>query len=215
MKGPRAIRWQLLAATLVSAGLLVAILIWDQARLTRALFYAQATEAARWSARSVATLSIEALQRGDVRTLRSRLRRLALTPDLAYIDLMDRERRVIASFTNTDHRAEGLPATRTSAREFLYEVQIPLESRGRQLGALRIGTNVSGLKAATERLLLRGFFIGLALLGLAAAIAWWFGHMLGARLWALTEYVRRLPQAAGAMPVGGNDEIAYLARTFN
>ena len=214
-QAPRAIRWQFLAATLVSAGFLVAILVWDQTRVTQRIFYAQATEAARLNARAVSALAVEALETHDLPALRKRLRRVTRSPDIAYIDLLDKNRRTLASYTNTDLRDAGVPASRNQAREVLFDVQIPLESNGRTLGALRIGTNVAGLKAEMDGLISRGIGLGFALLLAVAGIAWWFGHLLGGRLWSLTEAIRHLGSGSGTIPMGGNDEVAFLAKTFN
>lgn len=212
---PRAIRWQFLAASLVSAGLLVSILVWDRVHVTRELFYNQAGEAARLNARVLQVLAVEALESGDLKSLRRRLRKLASSPEIVYIDLLDNKLKPIVSFTNTEVKGKALPDTREAAQEYLYEIQLPLYSGSRSLGRLRVGTNVKGLKDAVDAQMWRGLFLALILLSGVAAIAWWFGSIIGSRVRRLTEEIRRLPAGGGVIAVGGSDEVAFLARTFN
>jgi PAS domain S-box-containing protein len=217
------LRGRLIMGVAAVHAVMMTLFIGDLTVRQRAMLLDRQKEEAAGLSQAVATSAAGWLAAEDISGLQELVDAQLRYPEILFAILADQEGRVLA---DTDRSKLGLymldlpresRLTVVSGTPSLVDVAAPAMIGGRYVGWARVGI---GHKAADEKLaeITRdGAVYALAAILIGSVIAWFMGHRISRRLYAVQETIDavRSGNLLARSPLEGADEAAVMAREFN
>jgi signal transduction histidine kinase/HAMP domain-containing protein len=214
------VRVRLLLAAILVEAVMLTLLVSNSLRL----LHSHMTEQAHNQAEQIAPVLIAALvaplAQNDQATVQAVLDESRSSDGIDYLAVLDRSGRPIAYSGWPMSKALPLPEEKFSLLSRgipRYDVVVPVDLAGQELGSLHFGLNLSRIIAAQKQLLGQGIAIALVELLLSSGLLTVLGYWLTRHLAELTRISSAV--AAGNLTPAhvpeGDDEIGRLGSAFN
>ena len=208
----KSLRFRLIVASVVVELIMLALMITNNFRQS-SQHLAELTQSRMDEIAETFSISLApSLAARDYASLHSLVGRLVALPDLAYLEVRDRDQRVIAS------ARQDLAANRQQARDdAVQDAQSTITMYGQVYGTIHYGLSLAALNKAKHDLLVQGLAIALAEIILTIAALSSIAILLTRRLENLTRASVRFAAGNFETVVGirGSDEVAALSAAFN
>ncbi|OGQ88523.1 MAG: hypothetical protein A2512_11915 [Deltaproteobacteria bacterium RIFOXYD12_FULL_56_24] len=217
------LRGRLIVGVAVVHAVMMALFITDLTTRQRAMLLDRQIEEATALSQTLATSAAGWIAANDLAGLQELVEAQRRYPELLFAILADQEGRVLADTDKSrqelymlDLPGEARQTVLTSTPE-LVDVVAPAMLGGHQAGWVRVGI---GQKKAGKKLAAitrNGVFYALAAIIIGSLIAWFMGHRITRRLYAVQKTIaavrsgNRLARAS----LTGTDEAAVIAQDFN
>ncbi len=212
----------ILSVALVHA-VMMSLFIVDLTTRQRDMLLDRQLEEATALSQALATSSAGWIAANDIAGLQELVDAQNLYPEIIFVFLADKDGRVLAG---TDKPRNGkfmldLPREAhlavLSSAPSLVDVAVPAMIAGRHVGWARVGL---GQKIASEKLvevIRNGVLYTLAAIFIGSVIAWFMGHRITRRLYAIQETIDAVRSGNHLVRSAliGNDEAAVMAGEFN
>ncbi|MBI3444725.1 MAG: HAMP domain-containing protein [Magnetospirillum sp.] len=207
----RSLRFRLITASVIVEIVMLALMIGNNIRQSGEHLSGLTRSRMNEIAETVSISLAPALAARDYASLQSLVDRLVALPDLSYLEVRDRDSRIIASARQSS--AVLVP----SPDNDVQDAESDIEMYGQHYGSLRYGLSLAELRKAKHDLLIQGLVIALAEIFLTVAALSSIAILLTRRLENLTRASVRFAAGNYETVVGirGNDEVAALSAAFN
>ena len=217
------IRRQLILMLASAQALLMALFVMDLTHRQQDLLLERQTEHSTTLAHSIATASAAWIATLDLAGLQEIIEAQQNYPDLAFAMILDQEGRILA---HSDPAVRGryvrdLPSdavshiiTQSSA---LVDCIAPVKIAGRPVGWVRVGIGQESTRTRLMQITYGGVLYTIAVMLIAILVVWSIGNRLMHNLRAIQEVIDdvRSGNKSRRVKIGGNDEVAELAKEFN
>lgn len=216
---PKSLRLRLVLSALLVEVITLGVLVANSVRLNQK---ALIEEADNWiqSSTPILNASLAApLAQRDLATIQHLLDDMRSTSGLAYLQLLDHRKRVVA--VSGRKASAPLPPVDTSILDSEsdghYDLRLPITMHGTQYGTLGIGFSTKFLSKSRRALISQSTLVALLGVGASSLLLTLLGFWL-------TRHLRRLTRAAANIAGGnfstrvrvvGDDEVARLGQAFN
>jgi len=213
----RSLRFRLLAVGLLIELLVIALIVQNNLRLLNVNLIEQTQS--RMTAMAVAyqTAVTTPLATRDYATLREILDGWRQKDDVAYLAVVDRQGRLLATSGLAPQETLPTPSATIDADARLHHVRFPVEFMGQKLGELQYGLSLDFLHTARHNLLRESLLIAATAVALTIVLLSFAAYGLARRIEQLAAASSRI--AAGdyetRLDTKGGDEVALLAKNFN
>ncbi len=214
----RSLRVRLIASVVLIEVIMLSLLVWNNLDLIRRAHTDRLRDTAASMLQQIATTSGSYMVEVDYASLEEYLRNIATHPELAYLAVLDRDRRPVIRLGEVP--AGGWPAPDrhpSEVRDARYDIATDIVFGGRAMGQVRMGFSLARMQQAIQAARLRSVAIAGTEIVLTILATVLIGIHLTRRLGQLAQAAQQV--GAGdyevAVPTGVPDEVGMTASAFN
>lgn len=206
----------IIGVALIEAFFLI-LLVWQATSYLQNSGEEALTLRAQQTAQLFATTTKNAVIASDLATLAEMTEEIAAMAGVEYIQVMDAFGLMASAGVPMEATIGPGDTSILDVDNGRFDVVLPIEEGGTQLGLVQVGLDVTSLTRALQDARHRLLVIAGAELLMVAFISWWFGSYLSRGLGALQQAARAVVRGdwQQRIRIQGNDEMATTAHAFN
>lgn len=214
----RSLRVRLIASVVLIEVIMLSLLVWNNMSLIRQAHTDRLRDTAASMLQQIATTSGSYMVEVDYASLEEYLRNIATHPELAYLAVLDRDRRPVIRLGAAPDGAWPAPDRHPSeVSDARYDTAADIVFGGRAMGQVRMGFSLAKMEQAIQAARVRSVAIAGTEIVLTILATVLIGIHLTRRLGQLAQAAQRV--GAGdyevAVPTGVPDEVGMTATAFN